>query len=267
MSETNSKIAAQLFFFRNEMSASPVKTLKKIKEIGFTKVEAAGLYGCKAEYLRGICDALGIEIVSDHISMSALRYQTEDMIHDLKALGCRYVAVPWLGREDLPGGEKFSETVKFFAEIGERLANEGITFMFHNHSNEFIRVNGDYALDVLYNSVSPKLLKAEIDVGWATYMDVDAAKLVGRYKGRLPIVHVKDFSGDNSVNENGTRAPLVDCPAGCGNVPLAEVVKESLTAGAELFVTDQDNPSDGLNVFECAAKSYENIYRAIQNAL
>lgn len=256
------KIAIQLYSLRREMEKDPVDTLKKLREIGYTCVEAAGLYGYSADYIKGVCDALGIEIVSDHIHYPGLADERDEMIQTLKTLGCKYVAVPWLGEDELPGGKSFDSFVKFFTEAGRDLKENGIQLLFHNHANEFKKVNGDFALDVLYNSVDPEYLKAQIDIGWATYKGVDALPLIRRYRGRLPIIHLKDFVYGETENPDD-KAPMVSCPVGSGELDLENIIKEALDGGCEIFVVEEDEPYGGKDSFACAAISLANLKKAL----
>ena len=42
--------------------------------------------------------------------------------------------------------------------IGAEAARQGIVLQYHNHDFEFVKIDGEYALDVLYRSVGPEVL-------------------------------------------------------------------------------------------------------------
>ena len=68
-----------------------------------------------------------------------------------------------------------------------------MTLLYHNHDFEFAKTpDGTYALDQLYAEVPADVLGATghlLDQGWRT----GSQRMVEKYSGRCPLVHVKDF--------------------------------------------------------------------------
>lgn len=54
-------------------------------------------------------------------------------------------------------------------------------------------MEGQYALDLLYDRVPAALLQTEIDTCWVNVAGEDPAAYVKKYAGRAPLVHLKDF--------------------------------------------------------------------------
>ncbi len=249
-------VAYQLYSARNIFDGDPVGVLKKIKECGYDGIEAAGYSGMTPEYLRGVCDALGLKIFSIHLSFWTLTENIDKTISDLLALGCEYAAIPGAFGMFI-GEERYPYFVKGFSELGERLRGAGIQLLYHNHGFEFETANGEYALNVLYNSFDPATVKAELDCGFARYKGVDPAKYIKKLKGRVPVLHLKDFHFNEGVKDDFSTFA---CPVGEGELDLPSILCAAKTSGTKLLVVEQDSPSwNGMNEIECAARSIENL--------
>ena len=69
---------------------------------------------------------------------------------------------------------------------------------YHNHDFEFVKLNGEYALDILYKEVPADILETEVDTCWVKVAGEDPGAYLRKYTGRAHIVHLKDFSGEKS---------------------------------------------------------------------
>jgi sugar phosphate isomerase/epimerase len=63
-----------------------------------------------------------------------------------------------------------------------------------------VKLDGEYALDVLYREVSAEMLQTELDTCWVNVGGENPSDYVRKYTGRAPIVHLKDFTGSKSEN-------------------------------------------------------------------
>ena len=71
----------------------------------------------------------------------------------------------------------------------------------------------------------------ELDLGWAWFAGADPLSLLGRARGRCPLVHVKDFS---------SREPDSFASVGDGAVGYEDVAPAAVAAGAEWLLVEQD---------------------------
>ncbi len=260
-------VAVQIFSVRNEASADLSGTLKKIKEMGYDGVEFAGLYGLAPSEIKKMCNDIGLAPISAHVPYLNLVADPEGVLAQYVEIGCKYVAVPYLLEEYRPGHEKFEEVIENIKLIGTAAKKFGIQLLYHNHDFEFVTIDGKYALDVLYEEVSEDLLKTELDTCWVRVGGENPADYIIKYSGRAPVVHLKDYYGEQSENMYeliGIERKSVSRPDGFEFRPLGSGVQDipsileaSEKAGAEWVIVEQDNPSMGLSPLECIKKSRE----------
>lgn len=258
-------IALQLYSVRDDMAADFEGTLKKVKALGYDGVEFAGLYGKTAAEIKEMCAEIGLTPISAHVPFV-------DMMNDINLLdtyaeiGCKYVVIPYLTEEYRPGQDKFREVIEGAKVLGEKANSLGMKLCYHNHDFEFIKVDGEYALDILYKEVSADLLEPQLDTCWVNVGGEDPAKYIRKYSGRTEIVHLKDFAGqkgenmyaligiDDDKKKNATGG-FEFRPVGYGLQNFPAILDASKEVGAKWVVVEQDNPSMGKTPIECAEMS------------
>ena len=259
-------IAIQLYSVRDDMEKDFEGTVKKIKELGYEGVEFAGLFGKTGVEVKELCDDLGLVPVSAHVPYYDMLENPAEVLKDYKDLGCKYVVVPYLTEECRPGTDGWDDTVKGIRKIGEAAKEMGIQLLYHNHDFEFLKIDGKYALDILYDTVPADLLQTEIDTCWVNVGGEEPAAYVEKYTGRAPIVHLKDFSGSKG---NGPLYKLIGIeeeaqettstfefrPVGSGVQDWKKIIASAEKAGAEWVIVEQDDPSMGKTPMECAEMS------------
>ena len=261
-------IAIQVYSVRDDAAADFYGTLKKIKEIGYDGVEFAGLYGNDPEDVKKTCEELGLVPLSAHVPFIDLLEDTEGVVECYKKAGCQYIVIPYLTEEYRPGAEKFDEMLAGLKKIGEECRKQGMVMGYHNHDFEFMKIDGEYALDIIYKEIGPELLQTEIDTCWVNVAGEDPAAYVGKYAGRTPVVHLKDFVGGKSENmyaligideneEKDTQGKFEFRPVGKGVQNFPAIIETAKRGGAEWFVVEQDMPSMGLTPMECAEESFK----------
>lgn len=263
-------IALQLFSVREDMEKDFEGTLKKVKALGYDGVEFAGLFGQKPADIKKMLDDIGLVPVSAHVPFVDMSANPEKVLGDYKEIGCKYIAIPYLTPEYRPGSEKFHEVIAQAKVIGKTANDLGMTLLYHNHDFEFEKINGEYALDVLYKEVPEDLLKTELDTCWVNVAGENPAGYIKKYSGRAPIVHLKDFVmpgkkpekmyeligiKDETAPED-TKA-FEFRPLGCGVQNIPEILKAAEEAKAIWVVVEQDMPSMGKLPIECAKVSID----------
>jgi sugar phosphate isomerase/epimerase len=263
-------IALQLYSVRSEMSEDFEGTLRKVREMGYDGVEFAGLFNRDITEIKSLLKELNLVPVSAHVPFVEMMSDPGKVLGIYAELGCEYVAIPYMTEEHRPGTVGFPEVIENIKMLGKAAQEKGITLLYHNHDFEFIKINGEYGLDVLYSSVSADLLQTQIDTCWVNVAGENPVEYIKKYAGRTPIVHLKDFvmkgkekparlyeligiesdDYDNHAEENFGFKPL---GYGVQNIPA--IIQASIDAGAKWLVVEQDNPGHDKTPMESAEMS------------
>ena len=258
-------VAVQVYSVREDAKADLRGTLEKIKEMGYDGVEFAGLYGNDPKEIKKMCEEIGLIPISAHVPYRDMIKDPEGVLADYATIGCKFVAVPYLIPEDRPGTEGFPEVIKNVKILGETANKLGMTLLYHNHDFEFIKLDGKYALDILYEEVSADLLQTELDTCWVNVGGENPSEYIKKYTGRAPVVHLKDFFGEKSedmyeligIEKKAPKRPgnFEFRPVGSGLQDFPSILKASEEAGATWVVVEQDNPSMDKSPLACAEMS------------
>lgn len=259
-------VAVQVYSVRDDAERDFSGTMKKIKEMGYDGVELAGLYGMSPDKVKAAVEEAGLVALAAHVPFAELTERMDDVIREYAQVGVKYIVIPYLMEEDRPGGPKFENNVKLFAEIGKRCKEHGILTLYHNHDFEFKKMpDGRYALDYIYDTIPADILQTEIDTCWVKVAGVDPAEYVRKYTGRSPVVHLKDFHKEgnpaNMYQLIGTEVKQEEShgffefrPVGHGDQDFPPILEASVDAGAKWVVVEQDE-SNGRPPMEAIAMS------------
>jgi sugar phosphate isomerase/epimerase len=242
-----------MYSVRDAASADLYSTLKQIKEMGYDGVEFAGLYGHSPAKIKEWCREIGLTPISAHVPLVDMLTNPMGVLSQYAEIGVEYVAVPYLIPEHRPGHENFPYIVEFISTLCKAAKSLGMTMLYHNHDFEFIKVDGKYALDILYDTIPSDLLQTELDTCWVNVGGENPAKYIKKYSGRTPVVHLKDFAGEKSENMYEligieSKAPTRPShfefrPVGKGNQDFPAILDAAKAAGAEWVVVEQDSPA------------------------
>lgn len=232
-----------LYTVRNDMRTDAKETLKKVADIGYKNIEAAGYkdgkyYDMSPADFKAYVEKLGLVPVSTHQSAVTLE-NAETMFADAKEAGFEYFVVPippmGLFQRDpatntmgMKGGvENLS---KILAELGEKCHKAGLKLLYHNHDFEFMKdKDGVVTIDYLLEHSDPKYVNFQMDLYWVTKAGADPLAYFEKYPGRFKLWHVKD------MDEQGRFAPV-----GNGTIDFAKILKEKKLSGMEHYFVEQD---------------------------
>lgn len=220
-----------MYTLREECEKDFAGTLKKVAELGFDGVEFAGYGGLTAKEVRGLLDELGLQAAASHVPLEQLENNLSQVIEDQKTLGSKYIVCPYLLPDQRSEGD-YRSLITLLDQVGETCRSEGITLCYHNHDFELDRLeDGRMALETIFDDTNSENVKAELDIYWLTKAGEKPENWLTRYKGRTPLVHLKDMTQD----EEQFFAEL-----GTGGVNLDAVLNIGEEVGVNWWVVEQD---------------------------
>lgn len=222
-----SKIGVQLYTLRDAMSESVEKTLSLVARIGYSEVEFAGLHGWSPERMRGLLRDLGLHAPASHDDIPANEDQLEQLLGRARALGQRWVIMPYFAGENLSSYQRLAERLN---RAGEIARGHGIRIGYHNHAHEFDTINGKRPYDVLLDETDRWLVDFEIDLYWVVKAGVDPLELFECAPWRFPLGHVKDMAADGAFADVGE-----------GVIDFGRIFEQNHRSGMRHFVVERDD--------------------------
>ena len=265
------KVGIQLYGVRKAMEKDFEGTLKAVRDLGYEYVEFAGYFGRTAEQIKALLDELGLKCISVHQGLDFFDEDPDAAAEFLKTFGTKYSVIPWYGKERLAGTPKWDETVERFNKIGDVLVKHGMKLGYHNHDFEFEKHDGKYLHDYIFEAVSPEKIDPEFDTCWVCYAGLEPAEWIRKYKGRVEIVHLKDFVAKHLAG--GPTYALIDAdgneiktkkedsgfafrPLGMGRQDFKTILEACEECGTEVVIVEQDQTYE-LEELEAARISRE----------
>ncbi len=242
-------IGAQLYTVR-AFCRTPeglAETLKKVADIGYTVVQLSGTCEYEPGWMADQLKRNGLTCVLTHTDSNRISRDPGGVIEAHRTIGC-----PRIGIGSLPGGadniEKIDDFIAEFLPIAEKIRNNGLLFMYHNHQIEF----GRYRRGMTYFERLAEAFPADcagftFDTYWAQVGGVNPAEWLLKLKGRVPCVHLKDLI----IYKKEQRM----APIGGGNLNFPAILAAAETAGTEYLLVEQDD-CYGNDPFDELAESY-----------
>lgn len=240
------KLALQIYTLRQYLGKDDIKdTLRRTKEMGYDGIEWFGLMGYTPAELADLTRSAGLEFFSVHINIQDIAECDTEGMDALAKEGVKWLPIGWLPEECLAGGEEFDKTCALIRRYSAEASKRGLHVLYHNHDFDLVLLNDTPKLDILYNAIPGDILGAELDTCWLYSGGVDAVEYIKKYADRAPVIHLKDC-----VKEGGRKSFM---PVGSGVLNWDEILPVCIKA--QWICVEQDEPSDGMDPFRCAAMS------------
>jgi len=191
-------IGLQLYSVRELLPKDFDGTLRKVREAGYTEVEAAGYYDRTAADFRKAMDGAGLRCISTHHPLAVLKPRRDELIEYGQKLGLEYIVCPSpMHRDPAAKGPLTLDDWRWTAGelnlIGEKVNAAGMRFGYHNHGPEFGSEGGLVFYDELLRLTDPRLVFFEMDCGWVASAGRNPVDYLSKTPGRFPLLHVKDM--------------------------------------------------------------------------
>lgn len=206
-------VGLQLYTVRDLLEKDFVGTLNKVRGIGYTHVELAGHGPYSAGDLKNVLTDAGLTPACDHCVIDRLENDINGAIDETLTLGVKYLVCPWLPEDRRTDESAWKRCAESLNRAGQACRDQGVQLCYHNHSFEFVRIGGRYALDLLYEETDPDCVQAELDTYWVQHGGEDPVAYINRLAGRCPILHLKDMADDPKRSFAEVGRGILDFPA------------------------------------------------------
>lgn len=217
------------------------ESLKKVADIGYKNVQISGTCDYDPRWLDEKLKENGLRCVITHTPADKLIANPQKVCEDHSVFGCDYVG---LGGFNFNNGT-LEEFYDKYSAVSKTVAQSGKYFMYHNHDGEFNKKDGKLIIDHLAEHFSPEHMGFTLDVFWVQAGGGDPAYWLERLSGRVPCIHLKDFSF-------GRKMAVI----GEGNINFDRIFEKAETAGTQWMLVEQDD-CNGENPFDCLKRSYD----------
>lgn len=190
----NIPVALQLHTVREQLEEDPVATIQEVAKIGYAGVEG-GPRGdmSNSEWLDLLSDN-GLQLIGGGANPAELRDNFQKVVDNSGELGVTYL-MTGIGGELRKNDNDWKKVVGELAEGCAKAAEAGLKVLYHNHAFEFeTKVDGQYGLDYLFDTIPAEHLGAELDVFWVYAGGEDPIAYINKYADRSPRLHLKDHA-------------------------------------------------------------------------
>jgi len=231
------------------MKADWKGTIKKAVEFGFTEIEGGANHASSPQEFVSYCKQVGIKPVAGGIDFKATGDKLQAEFDKINALKMKYAVVywPWYGGAPVKL-EDCKKSAATLNELGAKAKSNGLTLLWHNHDLEFHPMEQGLPFDYLMDNTDPKLVECEMDIYWVKKGGGDPLEVLKKYKGRIPVLHVKDMAPDKDFI----------CP-GSGIIDFGPIFSEAQKQGIKHYFVERDNEPDGIGCLKSSAEYLKNL--------
>jgi sugar phosphate isomerase/epimerase len=220
-----------LHTLRNELHQDFIGTLRKVASIGYKLIEPTNYGGLTADEFVKVLKCLGLGVVSTRIlpNLDELAFQLDYA----KKIGAKYFYTIFVDKENFKDEASIQEVIRKLKIMGMEAKRRGIQLLYHPRDNEYGIVGGKRIVDRIIEGVGTDLLKLLIDIYWAKKGGVDPLQTLYKYKGLVPIIHVKDI--DKAGGFTNVGSGIIDWPS------IFCALKD---VGVQYYFVEQDDSPD-----------------------
>ena len=232
----------QIYSLRREAQKDLAAALAMIRKFGFDEVEVSALYGHGAAEFRRLLDNSGLKATSMMAQYEKLAKDISSVADDAHTLGVEYVVastVPHTHKKmALDDIQRAAENLNRF---GEKLAGSRLHCCYHIHGIEFEKSADGTLFDTLAKNTNPQFANFEMDIFWVVYAYQNPVKLLHRYPGRFPLMHVKDIR--KGIALGGSPGDVLEedsVPLGKGIVDIPATLRAAKETGVRHYYIEDE---------------------------
>jgi len=213
------------------MSAMGYKLIEMCYPKGYEKIGFGSFVQYKGSELKKMFSDAGLTCPSCHFGTGDLisdDTKLNEAIQWSKDIGLKHMILStfWLQKDGtlndyLVAADKLNKAA-------EKIKAAGMQTAFHNHSFEFVQLDGKLVYDALLERFDPKLVKMQFQTE-VINLGYKASDYFKRYPGRFVSAHLSDWTAEKK-----------QVPIGQGVIDWNEFFTNAKTGGVETFFVEMD---------------------------
>ncbi|MBR3178123.1 MAG: TIM barrel protein [Clostridia bacterium] len=181
-----------------------------------------------------------LSVVGLHEDLDTLKQSPEAVIRKAKELGTDRVILTGMYQFDYTDPSALGLFCEELNRCGGILANEGISFLYHNHNVELVRLrdNGERAYSFLIRNTDPRALNFEFDSYWFADGGANVSEWMEMLGSRMRSWHINDRG---SRLKGKAMTPIIkedSMELGYGNLPLEKWTEIAKSNGTDTVVLE-----------------------------
>jgi sugar phosphate isomerase/epimerase len=254
----------QMFTVRDLLTEKKeaLSVFKKLKSFGYESIHGYLTPLFTLEEYKSIVFESGLENCSSDGNFELMRRSYEAIkkaINSAEYLGVKQISIetmPKEYRETREGYEKFAREIN---KISREIKNAGFKLLYHPHAIEFFSLGGGLkGMDIILAETDPDGLWFCLDTHWLTAGGVSVIDWLKRVKGRMTIVHFKDYAITKAAVDRVEEVHKQFAEVGEGNLDWERIISVCKEIGIEHAVVEQDI---------CRGNPIESLKKSIDNMM
>ena len=202
----NKNIGIQLVSVHDEMLTNPEKTLIQLGRMGYSYVETfvykdGSFYGQTPKQFEAMVEKSGMKFLGsmtffdpeDKNDDIAINTWWNKAIQDHKIAGVEYMSTSNSKIKNIKTIKELQDYCNYYNKIGKLCKENGLKFIYHNHADEFLMVEGVIVYDYFLQNTNPEYIYFQSDLYWMHMADVNPVDYFKTYPKRFISWHVKDY--------------------------------------------------------------------------
>jgi sugar phosphate isomerase/epimerase len=180
-------------------------TLKNLSRMGYSYVETfvysdGGFYGLTPLEFRTEVERYGMKFLGSMTFFDAFDKTDKDVsnwwhktIEDHKIAGVEYLSTSNNNIKNIKTLKELKQYSDYYNKVGKWCKENGLKFIFHNHKDEFLFIEGVRAYDYLLENTNPEYVFFQSDLYWMDVAGINPIDYFKKYPNRFISWHVKDY--------------------------------------------------------------------------
>ena len=198
-------IGIQLVSVKNLMEENPENTLKQLGRMGYSYVETfvynnGSFYNYSPTEFKELVEKNGMRFLGSMTFYNPIDKSKKEIenwwsktILDHKEAGVAYISTSNNDIKNIKTLDDLKKYTSYYNKVGKWCKKAGLQFIYHNHKDEFLSIEGEIVYDYFLQNTNPKFVYFQSDLYWMHVAEINPVTYFKTYPKRFISWHVKDY--------------------------------------------------------------------------